>query len=77
MKIADACAECERWLRYCDDQKGKAEAMQRLAAERRAGTCSDAEKDRRLRDIDRSVRVYDGAKLEQAVRAILRELAKR
>jgi len=76
MKIDDATAECKRWLAHMDEQRAKSIAMQRLASERRAGTCTDEEKDRRLRAIDRSVRVYDGAKLEQAVKALLRELAR-
>ena len=74
MKIAEAKAECERWLAYLKIQEAKSLALQQLAAERRAGTCSDDELRRRKRAIDGGVTVYDGANLERAVRTLLKHV---
>lgn len=73
MKLDEAKAECARWFAYIDRQRERSIGLQKLAADRRAGL-DDAEKDRRLRAIDRSVTVYDGANLEQAVRVLLKHV---
>lgn len=72
MKLAEARAECERWLAYLASQQAKSLALQKLASDRRAHTCDDVEMRRRLSAIDRGVTVYDGAKLADAVRVMLR-----
>lgn len=74
MTLSEAEAECERWLAYLDSQKAKSLAMQKLAADRRAKKCDDVEMHRRRSAIDSGVTVYDGAKLEEAVRLLLKSL---
>lgn len=75
MKLADAKAECERWLAHCDRQRERSVALQKLAAERRAGTVSDHQVRGRLSQIEgQGVRVYDGANLEQAVKVLLKHI---
>lgn len=78
MKIAEAKAECERWFAYLDRQREKAIAMQEIAAARRSGKIEQFEASRRVRMLDgRAPVVFDGARLEQAIKALLRELEKR
>lgn len=72
MNIAEAKAECQRWLDYLERQKERSIAMQKLATERRAGTCSECEMRSRMGAIDRGVTVYDGARLADAVKALMR-----
>jgi len=71
MNLAEAKAECQRWLDYLKRQEEKSIAMQNLARDRRAGTCSDEEMRRRRDAIDRSVNVYDGANLAEAVKFLM------
>jgi len=74
--IDEAKTECERWFAHLKRQEERSVALQRLAADRRAGTCDDAEKRRRLAELDEQagVTVYDGARLEKAVRTLLRHI---
>lgn len=73
MTIDQAKAECQRWFAYLDRQREKSIAVQKIAAERRAGTIDEAEGKRRLRALDNcSVTVFDGAELEKAVRVLLK-----
>lgn len=72
MNLVEARAECERWLAYLERQKEKTIAMQKIAADRRSGKCDTAEGQRRLRALDSSVAVYDGARLADAVRLMLK-----
>lgn len=76
MKIAEAKAECERWLKHLDGQREKAEAMQRIASERRAGNLSQEDARRKVAALDdqRSLRVFDAGKLEVAVRTLLKHV---
>lgn len=71
MILSEAIGECERWLAYLKKQEERSIALQKLATERRAGTCDEAEAKRRVSAIDRSVTVYDGARLADAVRLLL------
>lgn len=72
MTIAEATEECERWFAHLDRQREKTRLIAQLAAERKAGTCTQAEAERRMRVIDGAgVTVFDGAKLEQAVKSLL------
>lgn len=75
MTLAEARTECERWLAYLAQQETRAIAMQKLASERRRGACSDAEVVPRLAAIDRDITVYDGARLADAVRVMLKQAA--
>lgn len=73
MDLVQAKAECERWFAYLRRQEEKTDAMQQLAADRRSGKCDEAEGKRRLRQIDsEGVKVYDGARLYDAVKVLLR-----
>lgn len=72
MKLAEAKAECQRWLDYLDRQKEKTIAMQQIAADRRSGKCNETEAYARLRRLDSGVTVYDGARLAEAVKFLLR-----
>lgn len=75
MKLPEAKAECERWFAYLERQKERSVELQRLASERRAGTCDDAEMRRRMARIDGGVTVYDGANLAEAVRVLLKHVS--
>lgn len=72
MTIPEARAECQRWLDHLQRQEDRVIALQKLAADRRAGRVSDREKDRRLAQINGpGVTVYDGGNLADAVRALM------
>ena len=75
MKLAEAKAECGRWLFYLERQRHRSIELQKLAADRRNGVCSDSEKNSRMAAIDRSVTVYDGANLADAVRVLLKHVS--
>ena len=73
MTLDEARAECRRYLDYLKRQEAKSLALQKLAADRRAGRCDDREKDRRMRDImGPSPVVYDGGNLERAIIVLMR-----
>jgi len=73
MTLVEAKAECERWLAHLKRQEEKSIAIQKIAADRRSGKYDAAEAHRRLRAIDNcSVTVYDGARLADAVRVLLK-----
>lgn len=78
MTLSEARAECDRWFAYLKAQEDRAAALGKLASDRRRGLCDDREKDRRLAEINGSgVRVYDGGNLQDAVKALLREIDSR
>lgn len=77
MNIAEAKAECQRWLDYLKRQEEKAVAWQKLASDRRMGKCSDEEMRRRRDSLDRHPTVYDGARLAEAVRFLMKHVSKR
>ena len=73
MTLSEARAECRRYLDYLARENKKSVALQRLAADRRAGRCDDREKDRRMRDImGPSPTVYDGGNLADAIAVMLK-----
>src|SRR5690242_8141469 len=72
MNREQAIAECNRWLAYLDRQKEKSDAMQRIAADRRQDKCTADEARRRVRALDEGVKVYDGARLADAVRVLIK-----
>jgi len=68
MTLTEARAECRRYLDYLAMQEKRAEALQKLAADRRAGRCDAHEGERRKRDImGPSPTVYDGGNLADAI----------
>ena len=69
MTPSEAREECSRWLAHLDHQRERTMLMQQAAALARAGDKIAA---REICDrVDRTPRVYDGARLEQAVRVLL------
>lgn len=75
MKLDEAKAECQRYLNYLQSQEDKSAALQRLAAERRAGKHTAAEAQRIIQQIQGAgLTVYDGGNLADAIRAILSHL---
>lgn len=72
MTVDEARAEGQRYLDYLKRQEDRALALQKLAADRRAGKVSNAEKDRRLAEINGpGVTVYDGGNLADAIRTLM------
>jgi hypothetical protein len=77
MTLDEARAECERWFAYLKRQENKSIEMQKLASLRRSGEIDETEARRRMRSLDNcSVTVFDGARLEQAVRVLLKRTTK-
>lgn len=75
MKLDEAKAECERWFAYNQRQKERAEAFAKIASQVRSGELSSDEGRRKQRSIDGcSVTVFDGARLEQAVKLLLKHV---
>jgi hypothetical protein len=73
LTLTEARAECRRYLDHLAREKAKSEALQKLAADRRAGRCDDKEKDRRMSEIiGPSPKVYDGANLAAAIEVMLK-----
>lgn len=71
MKTPEAIEICEGWFAYIERQKQRAVEMQKLAAMARAGQQEEAQ--RRLRQLDTtSLTVYDGGRLEPAVRHLVK-----
>ena len=75
--LPQAKEECQRWFDYLKSQEDQSIALQRLAADRRAGRCDAAEGQRRRIEIQgHGVTVYDGANLADAVRILLKNIPK-
>jgi hypothetical protein len=70
MKTPEAIEICERWFAYIERQRQRSVEMQRLAAMARNGQQKEAQ--RRMRQMDNTPTVYDGATLEPAVRHLVR-----
>ena len=69
MSIDEAIDICDGWFAYIERQKQKSIEVQKLAAMARNGQQEEAQ--RRLRQLDKSITVYDGAQLEPAVRYLV------
>lgn len=72
MKTEEAIAICESWFDYIERGRQRSIELQKLAAMARSGQQEEAQ--RRLRQIDRdtAVTVYDGSRLEPAVRHLVK-----
>lgn len=75
MKLAEAREECERWLAYIDRKREKALSVQLIASRVRSGEITSEEGQREMRRLDGAgVTVYDGARLERAVKRLLKDV---
>lgn len=70
MTDAEAIEICEGWFAYIERQRQKSAEVQKLATMARNGQQKEAQ--RRLRQLDNDVTVYDGSRLEPAVRALVK-----
>lgn len=71
MKTEEAIEICNGWFAYIERQKQKSIEVQKLAAMARNGQQDEAQ--RRLRQLDTtSLTVYDGGRLEPAVRHLVK-----
>lgn len=69
MKVAEAIEVCEAWFAHNEADRARAVEMQRLASMARSGQGDEAR--RLMAQIDRSPRVFDGSRLEPAVRTLI------
>jgi hypothetical protein len=75
VKLPETIEICKGWFAYLDRQKARSIEVQKLASMARAGQQEEAQ--RRLRQLDlMSVTVYDGGRLEPAVRELLDTIAR-
>lgn len=70
MKTDEAIEICESWFAYIEAQRQRSIEMQKLATMARNGQGDEAR--RCMAQIDRTPTVYDGARLEPAVRHLLK-----
>lgn len=70
MDTPEAIDICERWFDHIEQQRLRSIEMQKLATMARNGQGDEAR--RRMAQIDRTPRVYDGATLEPAVRHLVK-----
>jgi hypothetical protein len=69
VNVSEAIEVCEAWFVHNERQRSKSVEIQRLAALART---EPNEARRKLAQIDRQPVVFDGARLEPAVRALIR-----
>ena len=77
MTLDEAKKECQRWFDRHNRQSEESKKLQELAADRRAGRCSQKEGVARRIEIQgyrSSPTVYDGANLADAVRVLLKHV---
>ena len=74
MSKEEAIEVCNGWFAYLESQKEKARRLQEAATLARNGNQEEARKI--VRQIDNQPRVYDGARLEPAVRRLIELLEK-
>lgn len=69
MTVDEAIEICEAWFAHNAADRARSVEMQRLASMARSGQGDEAR--RLMAQIDRSPRVFDGSRLEPAVRALI------
>lgn len=74
MDREEAIRECERWFAHLEKQKEKSIRLQELAAHARKGKAEQLEAQAEVRKMDRQPRVYDGSRLADAVRVLIKEV---
>lgn len=77
MNTAEAIEICEGWFDYLDRDREKTKRLQELSAKARKGPEQAKEAQRELRQIDNQPKVYDGARLETAVRHLVASVPRR
>lgn len=71
MDRQQAVEVAQRWLKHCDKVRDRSERLQLLAKDVRAGKLT-ADETRRVRNaIDGDPLIFDGARLERAVRVLV------
>ena len=73
MTLDEAVHEAQKWLNYLEAQKAHAARMQEIA---KLAKTDPKEAKRQLRQIDETPRLYDGAKLADGLRVLVREVAR-
>ena len=71
MNKAEAIETCEAWFAHNERQRENSFEMQRLASLARTGPEGAKEARKKLANIDRAPVVFDGARLEPAVRFLV------
>ena len=77
MTLDEAKKECARWFDHHKLQDDASKKLQELAADRRAGRCTEKEGVARRNEIQgyrTAPTVYDGANLADAVRVLLKHV---
>lgn len=74
MKTDEAVRICHEWFAYIERDRQKSVEIQRLASMARNGQAEEAR--RLLRQIDNTPTVYDGGRLEPAVKHLVDLVAK-
>ncbi len=72
MTTVEAIAICEAWFAHNERQRAQAVEMQRLAQMARHGQAEEARK--LMANIDRTPLVFDGSRLEPAVRFLVEHI---
>ena len=75
MNEQQAIEICKEWFAHLERQREKTIKMQRLASQARKGPEEAKKAQAELRQMDRQPRVYDGGRLEPAVRFLVGRLA--
>jgi len=70
-KLAEAIQTCRDWFAHLERQRAKALRLQQLATLARKGPEEAKQAQKELRQIDRQHKVYDGGRLEPAVRLLV------
>lgn len=75
MNKAEAIEECNRYLAHLEEQRARSVRLQELARMARNGQPEEAKRALRQLDTDRmNLTVYDGSKLEMAIKKLLGEV---
>lgn len=70
MTLDEALDECERWFAHLNQQRTKSVRIQQLASLARTGPEGHAQAKKELRQIDKHPKVYNGDRLEEAVKVL-------
>lgn len=74
LKTTEAIEICRAWFAHNDRQRAKTKRLAELAALARTGPEGHEKARKELAQIDRAPTVYDGGRLEPAVRQLLKHI---